>query len=94
MNRALKRISVAVLVMFLLLLVNVNYLQGFETSSLATRPDNVRAVFDANQYQRGDIETADGVTIATTKPSNDIYKYLRVYPDGPVLPIAEAVQAT
>jgi len=84
MNRALKRISVAVLVMFLLLLVNVNYLQGFETSSLATRPDNVRAVFDANQYQRGDIETADGVTIATTKPSNDIYKYLRVYPDGPV----------
>ena len=28
MNRALKRISIAVLVMFVLLLVNVNYLQG------------------------------------------------------------------
>ena len=38
MNRALKRISIAVLVMFLLLMVNVNYLQGFETSSLSTRP--------------------------------------------------------
>jgi penicillin-binding protein A len=84
MNRALKRISVAVLVMFLLLLVNVNYLQGFETSSLSKRPDNIRAVSEANQYQRGDIETADGVKIATTKPSNDIYKYLRVYTEGPV----------
>ncbi len=84
MNRALKRISVAVLVMFLLLLVNVNYLQGFETASLANRPENIRAISEANQYQRGDIITADGVKIATTKPSNDIYKYQRVYTDGPV----------
>ena len=29
MNRALRRISIAVLVMFVLLLINVNYLQGF-----------------------------------------------------------------
>ena len=61
-NRALKRISIAILAMFLLLLVNVNYLQGFETSSLAARPFNVRAVSADNQYQRGNIETADGVT--------------------------------
>jgi peptidoglycan glycosyltransferase len=83
-NRALKRISIAILVMFLLLLVNVNYLQAFETSSLATRPLNDRAAFEANQYQRGDIVTADGVKIAGTKPSNDIYKYQRTYADGPV----------
>ena len=84
MNRALKRISIAVLVMFLLLLVNVNYLQGFETTSLSTRPFNDRATSEANQYQRGDIVTADGVQVATTKPSNDLYKYLRVYNDGAV----------
>jgi penicillin-binding protein A len=84
MNRALKRISIAVLVMFLLLMINVNYLQAFETSSLSTRPLNDRAVSEANQYQRGDIVTADGVKIATTKPSNDLYKYLRVYNGGPV----------
>jgi len=83
-NRALKRISVAVLAMFLLLLVNVNYLQGFETSSLSTRPGNIRAVSEANQHQRGDIVTADGVKIATTKPSNDLYKFLRVYSSGAV----------
>ena len=83
MNRALKRISIAVLVMFLLLLINVNYLQGFETTSLSTRPFNIRAVSAANQYQRGDIQTSDGVTIASTKPTNDLYKYQRTYSDGP-----------
>ena len=70
--------------MFLLLLINVNYLQGFETTSLSTRPFNARALFDANQYQRGDIETADGVTIASTKATNDLYKYQRTYANGPV----------
>ncbi len=29
MNRALRRMSIAVLAMFLLLLININYLQGF-----------------------------------------------------------------
>ena len=83
MNRALKRISIAVLVMFLVLMVNVNYLQAFETSSLASRPENSRAAFEANQYERGDIVTADGVKIATTTPTNDTYRFLRVYKNGP-----------
>ena len=84
MNRALKRISIAVLVMFLVLMVNVNYLQAFETSSLASRPENSRAAFEANQYERGDIVTADGVKIATTTPTNDTYRFLRVYKNGAV----------
>ena len=87
MNRALRRISIAVLVMFLLLLINVNYLQGFQTSSLAGEPGNSRALDAAqNQYQRGSIITSDGVTIAGTKLStspNDSIKYQRVYPLGP-----------
>jgi peptidoglycan glycosyltransferase len=82
-NRALRRISIAVLVMFVLLLVNINYLQGFEPASLATKPGNARA-FDAQfQYQRGSILTSDGVTIAESVPSNDIYKFQRKYPHGP-----------
>jgi len=83
-NRALKRISVAVLVMFVVLMVNVNYLQAFETSSLASRPENSRAAYEANQYERGDIVTADGVKIATTTPANDSFRYLRVYKNGSV----------
>jgi peptidoglycan glycosyltransferase len=82
-NRALRRISVAVLVMFLLLLININYLQGFEPASLATKPNNARAFEAQFQYQRGSIVTSDGVTIAESTPSSDIYKFQRKYPDGP-----------
>jgi peptidoglycan glycosyltransferase len=86
-NRALRRISIAVLVMFLLLLINVSYLQGFQTASLASKPGNSRAFYAAqNQYQRGNIVTADGVTIATSVKSsgaNDSIKYQRKYPQGP-----------
>jgi peptidoglycan glycosyltransferase len=32
--------------------------------------------------QRGNIVTADGVTIATSKASTGLFKYQRVYPDG------------
>ena len=90
MNRALRRISIAVLVMFVLLLINVNYLQGFEPASLASQPGNSRAFYAAqNQYERGSIVTSDGVTIAATKLSanpNDSIKYQRYYPLGPSTP--------
>jgi penicillin-binding protein A len=86
-NRALRRISIAVLVMFLLLLVNVNYLQGFETASLANEPGNSRAFYATqNQYERGSIVTSDNVTVAASAPSaspNDSIKYQRHYPLGP-----------
>jgi peptidoglycan glycosyltransferase len=85
-NRALRRISIAVLVMFVLLLINVNYLQGFETASLTSKPGNSRAFYAAqNQYERGSIVTSDGVTIAASKlstSSNDSIKYQRYYPKG------------
>src|SRR5206468_10083247 len=72
LNRALRRISIAVLVMFVLLLVNVNYLQGFDTANLASKPGNSRAFYAAqNQYQRGSIVTSDGVTIATSTLSSN-----------------------
>jgi penicillin-binding protein A len=86
-NRALRRISIAVLVMFLLLLINVNYLQGFAPASLASKPGNSRAFYAAqNQYERGSIITSDGVTIAASKlstNSSDNIKYQRYYPKGP-----------
>jgi peptidoglycan glycosyltransferase len=84
MNRSIKRVALAVLVMFVVLLVNVNYLQAVQAPSLANRPLNDRTEYEQNQVQRGNIVTADGVTIATTKPSNDLFKYQRVYPNGAV----------
>ncbi|MDQ2813236.1 MAG: penicillin-binding transpeptidase domain-containing protein [Actinomycetota bacterium] len=87
MNRALRRISIAILVMFVVLLINVNYLQGFEPASLATEPGNSRAFYATqNQYERGSIVTSDNVPIAASKPSTgseDSIKYQRYYPSGP-----------
>ena len=59
MNRALRRVSLLCLVMFVLLLVNVNYVQGFEASSLASEPGNGRTFSAQLQFQRGSIITAD-----------------------------------
>jgi penicillin-binding protein A len=64
MNHALRRVSLACLVMFLLLLVNANYVQGFEASKLAGDPGNGRTFALQYQYQRGSIITADNKPIA------------------------------
>jgi peptidoglycan glycosyltransferase len=85
LNRSIKRVSIAVLILFLILLVNVNYLQAVEAPSLAGGPENPRAEYDQTQIQRGDIVTQDGVTIAGTKQINGgLFKYQRTYSNGAV----------
>ena len=84
MNRALRRISLACLAMFVLLLVNANYVQAFEANNLASKPGNARTFTDQFQYQRGSIVTADNKTIAESRPVKGIYKYRRYYPYGPM----------
>jgi penicillin-binding protein A len=90
MNRALFRLSLACLAMFVLLLVNVNYVQAFESSSLASRPGNARTFNQQFAYQRGSI-IADGaggpVTIAESLPvkgsaASGTVIYQRHYPGG------------
>ena len=83
MNRPIKRVALAALVMFLILLVDVNYLQAVQAPSLADKPENGRTAFAQNRVQRGNIVTADGVTIATSKPSTGLYQWQRYYPVGP-----------
>ncbi len=83
LNRPIKRVSIAVLILFLILLVNVNYLQAVDAPSLANGPLNDRTEYNQSQVQRGDIVTKDGVTIAGTKPATGAFKYQRTYADGP-----------
>jgi peptidoglycan glycosyltransferase len=85
MNRSIKRVAIAVLVMFLILLVDVNYLQAVQAPSLASRPLNDRTEFEQSQVQRGNIVTSDGQTIATSTPSSSgLFKWQRSYPGGAV----------
>jgi len=81
MNRALRRISLVVLAMFLLLLLSVNYVQAFEPSSLAVQRGNARVFSQQYQYQRGSILTSNNKTIAESVHVKGIYAYQRSYPD-------------
>ncbi|MBO0809613.1 MAG: penicillin-binding protein 2 [Actinobacteria bacterium] len=89
MNHALRRISLLVLALFLALLVNVNYVQAFQSSSLASDPGNGRTFSQQFQYQRGSIVTADGKTIAkSVSVKHGTFSYQRAYPNGkPYAPV-------
>ena len=91
MNRALFRLSLACLAMFVLLLINVNYVQAFEANSLANRPGNARTFDQQFQYQRGSIiaaGTGGPTTIAESRPAQGSTSgnttYQRYYPGGAV----------
>ena len=87
MNRALMRVALACLVMFVLLLLNVNYLQGFRASTLAGETGNVRVFDQQFTYQRGAILAAgDGtdVKIAESRLIKGSNQYQRYYPYGKI----------
>jgi penicillin-binding protein A len=60
MNRALQRVSLICLAMFLLLLVNVNVLQVFRATTLAAEPGNSRVFNLQLKNWRGEIIAAGG----------------------------------
>ncbi len=84
MNKALRRLSLATLVMFVVLLININYLQVFRVNSLAAAPYNARVADQQLKYQRGEIIAAGGPgpqqVIAESRPVKG-GTYQRVYPD-------------
>ncbi|MEN3357811.1 MAG: penicillin-binding protein [Mycobacteriales bacterium] len=79
MNRPLRRVSIAALILFGLLVANANYVQVFEGDNLRTDPGNTRVLLDEYERQRGAI-VVDGKSIAESRPTNDKLRYLRVYP--------------
>ena len=84
MNRQVRRVGIAVVVCFLALFVQLNYLQVFSAHSLANNPRNVRAVLRDYSQPRGAILTSDGVVVARSEPIKDEFERLRTYPTGPL----------
>ncbi|MGO4534912.1 peptidoglycan D,D-transpeptidase FtsI family protein [Leifsonia sp. 2MCAF36] len=83
MNREIKRVSMIVLGMFLALLVSTTILQVFQADTLNADARNTRALNNSYLAQRGAILVA-GQPIAQSVPSNDVYKWQRVYSNGPL----------
>jgi peptidoglycan glycosyltransferase len=81
MNRPLRKVAAAALVMFVALLINANIVQVGEATSLKNNAHNVRVLYSQYSHQRGPIVVA-GKAIAESVPTKDALKYLRTYPGG------------
>lgn len=80
MNASLRRISVAVMALIVLLLFNATLTQVFTADGLRTDPRNQRVLLDEYSRQRGQI-TAGGQLVAYSVATDDRFRFLRVYPE-------------
>ena len=80
MNTALRRISVAVMALVVLLLVNATITQVFRADGLRADPRNQRVLLDEYSRQRGQI-SAGGQLMAYSVSTDGRYRFLRVYPN-------------
>lgn len=81
MNRPIRSLAVACLVMFLALLANVNFVQFVQADSLNNKNGNKRVINAEFSRDRGPI-LVGGTPIAESVKTNDAYKYQRTYEDG------------
>jgi peptidoglycan glycosyltransferase len=85
MDRQVRRLAIAFLVLFLLLFGQINYIQVFASKRLAENPANQRLLLQEYNVKRGEILASDERTVlAYSTPTNGLLKYLRVYPNGPL----------
>jgi peptidoglycan glycosyltransferase len=83
MNAPLRRVAISVLVLFTLLIVNVNYIQVVRAQKLRSDSGNTRVLAQEYDRERGSIVVA-GEPIALSVPTDDRLTYLRQYPQGPL----------
>jgi penicillin-binding protein A len=80
-NAPLRRVSVAVMLLFGLLLLNANYLQVVRANALHHDSHNPRLIAEEYSRERGPILVA-GDPVARSVVTNDRLKYLRKYTAG------------
>jgi penicillin-binding protein A len=83
MNAPLRRVALSVLVLFTLLIINVNYIQVVRSDELRSDQSNTRVLAEEYDRERGSI-VVDGTEVAMSVPTDDRLTYLRQYPKGPL----------
>ncbi|MEQ6899924.1 penicillin-binding protein 2 [Nocardioides sp. YIM 152588] len=79
MNKPIRAVSIFSLALFVALMVNVTYIQFWKAEDYNTDPANARAAEASFARERGLILVGQD-PVARSKPVDDQYKYLRVYP--------------
>jgi peptidoglycan glycosyltransferase len=84
-QRQIRQLAVALLVLFLILLAQVSYVQVFAADRLSNNPANAeRQLIAEYEVDRGSILAADGRTVlALSRRSAGALRYERRYPLGP-----------
>lgn len=83
MNTSLRRISVMIMALIVLLLLNATLTQVFTADGLRADPRNQRVLLDEYSRQRGQI-SARGQLMAYSVSTDGRYRFLRVYPNPAV----------
>ena len=78
----IRKLGAGLVIAFLALFAQLNYVQFFGAESIADREANIRSLLQEYSVKRGDIITSDGVTVATSEKTRGRFKYRRVYPEG------------
>ncbi len=84
MNRQIRQLAGALIVLYVVLFAALNYWQVDRTEELASEPGNTRALIRQFDTPRGPIVTADGVVTARSvqAPGDSDVKFVRTYPTG------------
>lgn len=83
MNKELKRVSTVVLLMFISLFLSSTVIQVVAADDLRADGRNSRTLYASYSAERGPI-LVDGQPVAFSQPSDDEFKFQRVYPEGPL----------
>ncbi|HEX8100733.1 MAG TPA: penicillin-binding protein 2 [Actinomycetota bacterium] len=85
MNRQIRWLAMAFVILFVVLFAQVNYIQVFGAKGLANNPANRRLLLQEYNVDRGELLARDGKTaLAESEPTKGKLKYRRVYPEGPL----------
>jgi peptidoglycan glycosyltransferase len=80
-NAPVRRVAISVLVLFTLLIVNVNYIQVVRSDELRNDTSNTRVLAAQYDRERGSI-VVSGTAVAESVATEGRLKYLRQYPQG------------
>jgi peptidoglycan glycosyltransferase len=82
LDHSIKKVAKFIYFLFFVLILQLTYLQVIDADSLENNPKNTRTIINKFTKPRGDIITQDKVTVAESIPSDDEWKYQRIYPTG------------
>lgn len=84
MNKCLKELFTAVIILFVILCVSSTYITSIKANELNSDPRNRRALYHEFGSPRGAILASDGTVLAKSDPSKDAFVYQRSYFNGEV----------